>query len=194
MQRVLPFVYSIFNVRYKTGRNYRVLSLNFFGTVILCFNFFNVSKGSPFQFSDILQQTGFSKTRKGPPLTSLKTLRFLSLKYSADISCSRLVYRFILLYSDSCWTVTNSDTSNLVDNGSLFVVKYFLHFFLNHLLDVSVSLLVAFYLMRALHLVSIGSFLKSASFSKCNCCFSTFAFSVEIIRAVLMYFLFGKNI
>ena len=30
LQRVPPFVYSIFNVRYKTGRNYRVPPLNFF--------------------------------------------------------------------------------------------------------------------------------------------------------------------
>ena len=34
--------------------------------------FFNVSKESPFNFFDILQQLGFSKSRRGPPLTSLK--------------------------------------------------------------------------------------------------------------------------
>ena len=33
----------------------------------------------PPSFFDILQQTGFSKNRNGPPLTILKTLRFLAL-------------------------------------------------------------------------------------------------------------------
>ena len=122
-----PFVYSIFNVRYKTGRDYRVPPLNFFSA--LCDFFFEFSfvakrsplqifwyfaanwsfkkpKGSPlssfrhcetvskfsffvfskvlskkfpnffivsFNFFDILQQTGFSKSWKGPPFTSLKT-------------------------------------------------------------------------------------------------------------------------
>ena len=48
-------------------------------------------KGPPFEFYDILQQTGFSKSLKGPPFTILKTLRFLSLRYSADFRRSRLV-------------------------------------------------------------------------------------------------------
>ena len=38
--------------------------------------FLNVSKRSPLNFFDILQQTGISKSRKGPPLTNLKKLRF----------------------------------------------------------------------------------------------------------------------
>ena len=42
-------------------------------------------------FFDILQQTGFSKSPKSPPFTILKTLRFLSLGYSADFRRSRLV-------------------------------------------------------------------------------------------------------
>ena len=38
-------------------------------------NFF-VSKGSPFNLFDILQQTGFSKNPKGPAFTGLKTALF----------------------------------------------------------------------------------------------------------------------
>ena len=55
-------------------------------------NFLNVSKGSPFNFFDILQQTGFSKSRKGSPLTNIKNCAFLSLRYSADFRRSRLVF------------------------------------------------------------------------------------------------------
>ena len=43
-------------------------------------------------FFDILQQTGFSESRNRPPFTILKTLRFLSLRYSADFRRSRLVF------------------------------------------------------------------------------------------------------
>ena len=42
----------------------------------------------PFTFSHILQQTG---AQRGPPFTILKTLRILSLKYSADLGRSRIV-------------------------------------------------------------------------------------------------------
>ena len=77
VQRVPPFVYSIFNVRYKTGRDYRVPPLNFFPhcATFFCENFF-VSKGSPFNFLDILQQTGFSQSRKSPLLQFLKLCVF----------------------------------------------------------------------------------------------------------------------
>ena len=68
LQRVPPFVYSIFNVRYKTGRNYRVPPLNFFRH---CANFFSnfllSPNGPPFKFFDILQQTEVSKSPRGPP-------------------------------------------------------------------------------------------------------------------------------
>ena len=57
------------------------------------FNFFDVSKGPPI-FFHIFQQTGVSKCPKGVPFTILKTLRFLSLRYSADIGRSRLVENF----------------------------------------------------------------------------------------------------
>ena len=48
MQRFPPFSFSIFIVRYKTGRDYRVPHLSFFGTVRLFFrNFILSSKGPP---------------------------------------------------------------------------------------------------------------------------------------------------
>ena len=124
VQRVPSFIYSLFNLRYKTERVYRAPPLNFFRL------FFD--KGSPFKFLDILQQTEVSKSPKGlpfrvfqhyvskfsffvvvskgspsffryfatncifkkpkgSPFTILKTLRFLSLRYSADFRRSRLV-------------------------------------------------------------------------------------------------------
>ena len=60
------------------------------------FNFFEIfqclQRVPPSIFFDILQQTGFSKSTKGPQFTILKTLRCLSLRYSADFRRSRLVY------------------------------------------------------------------------------------------------------
>ena len=44
-------------------------------------------------FFDILQQTGFSKS----PFSTLKTLRFLSLRYSADFRRCRLLLSFVRL-------------------------------------------------------------------------------------------------
>ena len=44
--------------------------LNFFRNCATFFRNFFVSKGSPLNFFDILQQTGISKSRKGPPLTN----------------------------------------------------------------------------------------------------------------------------
>ena len=68
LQRVPPFVYSIFNVRYKTGRDYRVPPLNFFRHCATFFSNFLLSpNGPPFKFFDILQQTEVSKSPKGPP-------------------------------------------------------------------------------------------------------------------------------
>ena len=58
--------------------------------------FLNVSKGSPLNFFDILQQTGFSKSRKGPPFNKLfSKCAFLSLRYSADFRRFRLVSGYI---------------------------------------------------------------------------------------------------
>ena len=76
LQRVPPFVYSIFNVRYKTGRNYRVPPLNFFRhCATFFFEFSFVAKRSPFKFFDILQQTEVSKSPKGPPSLVFGTVR-----------------------------------------------------------------------------------------------------------------------
>ena len=67
LQRVPPFVYSIFNVRYKTGRDYRVPPLNFCRHFATFFSNFLLSpNGPPFKFFDILQQTEVSKSPKGP--------------------------------------------------------------------------------------------------------------------------------
>ena len=52
--------------------------------------FFMSPKGPSFNVFDILQQTGFEKVER-PPFTILKTLRLLSLRYSADFRRSRLV-------------------------------------------------------------------------------------------------------
>ena len=66
LQRVPPFVYSIFNVRYKTGRDYP--PLNFFRHCATFFlNFVLSPNGPPLSFFDILQQTEVSKSPKGPP-------------------------------------------------------------------------------------------------------------------------------
>ena len=46
-------------------------------------------KGSPFH---TLEQTGVSKSPKGPRFYNLKTSRFLSLRYSAEFGRSWLVY------------------------------------------------------------------------------------------------------
>ena len=61
VQRVPPFSYSIFIVRYKTGRDYRVSPLSFFRHCATFFENFFV-----FKFFDILQQTEVSKSPKGP--------------------------------------------------------------------------------------------------------------------------------
>ena len=52
LQRVPPFVYSIFNVRYKTGRNYRVPPFNFFSALCEFFfsKIFNFSRVPPSDF------------------------------------------------------------------------------------------------------------------------------------------------
>ena len=133
LQMVPPFVYSIFNVRYKTGRDYRV---EFFSALCDFFSNFFFAKRSPLQvfwyfaanwsfkklkgsplssfrhcetvskfsffvfskvfsekipnffyfllqFFDILQQTGFSKSWKGPPFYKFKNL---ALFWALDIA------------------------------------------------------------------------------------------------------------
>ena len=67
-----PFICSIFNVRYKTGRDYKA-PLSFFG---MCdfFRYFCLEM-VPLQFFVILQQTGVSKGPKGSPFTFFGTMR-----------------------------------------------------------------------------------------------------------------------
>ena len=55
------------------------------------FLIFSNSPNGPFIFFLIFQQTGVSKSPKGPLFTILKTWRFLRLRYSADFGRSRLV-------------------------------------------------------------------------------------------------------
>ena len=75
MQRVplSSFIYSIFNVRYKTGRDYSAPFWFFFGTVRL-FWFF-VSKGSPLQVFWYFADKGSFKKPKRTPLSSFPALR-----------------------------------------------------------------------------------------------------------------------
>ena len=81
---------SLFCSKLKFQKAQRI-AFKYFGTTKI-FGFFNFcSKFSKclqrvlLHFFDILQQSGFSKSRKGPPFHILKTLRFLSLRYSADV-------------------------------------------------------------------------------------------------------------
>ena len=73
---------------YETIRNSH---FSFFSKVKKIRKFLSQRVRPPFNLFDILQQTGFSKSSKGPPFTGLKTLRFLSLRYSADFRRSHLV-------------------------------------------------------------------------------------------------------
>ena len=54
----LLFIFYVFYVTYKTGRDQRVPPFNFFSALCEIFSrkFFKVSKESPFEFFDILQQ------------------------------------------------------------------------------------------------------------------------------------------
>ena len=56
--------------------------------------FFNCLQRVPLNFFDILQQTGFSKNRKGPPFNKFEKLRFFEPRYSADFRRSRLVFYY----------------------------------------------------------------------------------------------------
>ena len=67
LQRVPPFVYSIFNLRFKTGRDYRVPPLNFFGTVRLFFRiFFCRQTVLPSSFLIFCSKLKFQKAQRVP--------------------------------------------------------------------------------------------------------------------------------
>ena len=82
------FSQKLFRAFAKADETERSL-FHFFSTVRLFSNFF-AFKGPP-SIYDVLQHTGFSKNPKVSPFIILKTLRFLSLRYSADFRRSRLV-------------------------------------------------------------------------------------------------------
>ena len=125
-QRVLPFIYSNFSVRYKTGRDYRVTfkffdfaanwsfkklkgspfqvfrhseTVSKFSFLVFFRKFFQIffsriflmSPNCPFNFFDILQQTGFSKKAK-KPYYNFENFSILSLRLSAEFRRSRLVH------------------------------------------------------------------------------------------------------
>ena len=86
MQRVPPFAYSIFNVRYKTGRDYRVRPLNFFGTVRHFFEIVLSPKCPLFKFFDILQQTEVSKAQSVSPFYFFGTMRLFQYSHCCFFS------------------------------------------------------------------------------------------------------------
>ena len=94
-------MYSIFNVRYKTGRGYRV-PLWIFSALCDFFRIFLSPKDPPSVFLIFCNKLDFQKARS-PHFTILKTLRFLSFRYSTDLRRSRLFY---LLYFGQFLTVT----------------------------------------------------------------------------------------
>ena len=143
VQRVPPFMYSIFNVRYKTGRDYRVPPLNLFRhcatffrksfcrqrvplqvfrnfadlpfllfrhyETVLKFSFFvffstifskifsYIFKCLPSIFLILCNKLDFQKVERVPPFTILKTLRFLSLRYSADLDVVPVLFTFLFV-------------------------------------------------------------------------------------------------
>ena len=83
MQRVRPFSYSIFIVRYQTGRDYRVPPLSFFGTVRLCFEFFLSPKGPPSSFLIFYSKLKFQKAQRVSPFKFFGTMRLAQNSYSS---------------------------------------------------------------------------------------------------------------
>ena len=68
LQRVPPFVNSIFNVRYKTGRDYRVPPLNFFRHCATFFRiFFCRQTVPPSIFFIFCSKLKFQKVQRVPP-------------------------------------------------------------------------------------------------------------------------------
>ena len=118
LQRVTPFVYSIFNkgplqvflifcrklkfqkaqrVPFQLFRHYETVSK--FSFFVFFSNFFskhfrfflNVSKGPPSIFLIFCNKLDFQKVERVLPFTILKTLRFLRLRYSSDFRRSCFV-------------------------------------------------------------------------------------------------------
>ena len=74
LQRVPPFVHSIFNVRYRSGRDYRVPPLNFFRHCATFFSNFLLSpNGPPSSFLIFCSKLKFQKAQR-VPLSSFSAL------------------------------------------------------------------------------------------------------------------------
>ena len=82
LQRVPPFVYSIFNVRYKTGRNYRVPPLNFFRHCATFFSNFLLSpNGPPSSFLIFCSKLKFQKAQRVSPFNFFGTMRLSKFSF-----------------------------------------------------------------------------------------------------------------
>ena len=76
-------MYSIFNVRYKTGRT-TGSPFDFFSALCDFFSIFLSPKGPPFKIFDILQQTEDSKSPKGLPFLLFRHYETVS-KFSFSV-------------------------------------------------------------------------------------------------------------
>ena len=90
MQRVPPFSYSIFIVRYKTGRDYRP-PFEFFSALCDFFSNFLSPKGSPSSFLIFYSKLKFQKAQRVSPFKFFGTMRL------AQNSCFS-IFRFFLEY------------------------------------------------------------------------------------------------
>ena len=61
---------------FGTTRLFKILIFRFVSKIEKKTEFYLSSKDPPFNLFDILPQTGFSKSSKGPPFTGLKTALF----------------------------------------------------------------------------------------------------------------------
>ena len=83
VQRVPPFSYSIFIVRYKTGRDYRVPPLSFFWHCATFPNFFLSPKGPPSIFLIFYSKLKFQKAQRVSPFKFFGTMRLAQNSYSS---------------------------------------------------------------------------------------------------------------
>ena len=118
MQRVPPFSYSIFIVRYKTGRDYRVWV--FFGTVRFFFLIFFVSKGPPSSFLIFYSKLKFQKAQKVSPFKFFGTMRLAQNSYFSFSSKNPKGPPFTFSKSLSFWAL---DMAPTLDVPVLFRLK-----------------------------------------------------------------------
>ena len=91
MQRVPPFSYSIFIVRYKTGRDYRVPLWSFFRHCATFFRNFLFPKGPPSSFLIFYCKMKFQKAQRVSPFKFFGTMRLAQNSYFS-------IFRFFLEY------------------------------------------------------------------------------------------------